>query len=212
MFWMDWFKKKAKEEGVELEGLPGPPPSFSEADVTKRVEDALKTERDRMTAEFAEAQKKKDDDLKRREDALTAKERQTAKDGITAFCENLLKEGKLTPAVMKFGMGMENFLQQIAGIETTVEFGEGTEKKKQTPLEFIQELLSGLSKQIEFKEAASAGKDIPRSGSGKAGEKIEALIQEKMKADPKLAYTAAFAEVQTENTELAEEYLADLRV
>ncbi len=211
MFWMDWFKKKAKEEGIDLEGLPGSPPSFSEADVKKQVEDALKSQRDKMTAEFAESQKKKDDDLKVREDALRAKERQAAKDGIKTFCENLLKEGRLTPAVMKFGMGMENFLEQIAGIETTVEFGEGSEKKKQTPLEFMQELLSGLGKQIEFKEVATKDRDLPRAGSGKAGEKIEQLISEKMKADKTLTYGAAFAEVQTENKELAEEYFSEVR-
>lgn len=211
MFWMDWFRKKAKEEGVELEGLPAPAPSFSEADVKRQVEDALKVERDKMTAEFAESQKKKDDDLKAREDALRAKERQAAKDGIKSFCENLLKEGKLTPAVMKFGMGMENFLEQIAGIETTVEFGEGEEKKKQTLLEFMQELLAGLGKQIEFKEVATPGKEAPRSGSGGAGEKIELLIKEKMKADTKLSYGTAFAEVQAEHKDLAEEYISEIR-
>lgn len=211
MFWMDWFKKKAKEEGVELEGLPAPAPSFSEADVKKQIDDAVKKERDKMTAEFAESQKTKEDDLERREDALRTRERQAAKDGIKSFCEKLLKEGKLTPAVMRFGMGMENFLEQIAGIQTQVEFGEGADRKKQTPLEFMEELLSALGKQIEFKETAGTDRDIPRSGSGKAGEKMEALIQEKMKADPKLEYSAAFAEVQAEHAELTEEYLAELR-
>lgn len=211
MFWMDWFRKKAKEEGVELEGLPAPAPIFSEADVKRQVEDAVKKERDKMTAEFAESQKNKDDDLKRREEALATKERQAQKDGIKAFCENLLKLGKLTPAVMKFGMGMQNFLEQIAGIETTVEFGEGTEKKKQTPLEFMQGLLSGLGKQVEFREIATKDKEAPRAGSGQAGEKIELLIKEKMKADPKLSYGAAFAEVQAENKDLAEEYVSEIR-
>ena len=211
MFWTEWFKKKAKDEGVELEGLPVPPPSFSEADINKRVEGAVKAEREKLTAEFTESQKTKEDDLKRREVALAAKEREASKAGIKAFCEGLLKNGKITPATMKLGMGLENFLEQIADMETTVEFGEDDEKKKQTPLEFMQDLLQSAGKQIDFTEVATKEKEAPRMGSGKAGEKIEQLITDKMKADDKLTYGMAFAEIQREHVELAEEYFSEVR-
>lgn len=208
MKFFEWLKDLAKKDGVTLDDLPA---SFSEADVQAKVEAARKEERDKVAQKFAETQKKAADDLTARENALKGQELQAKKDGIKAFCEGLLKEGKLTPAVMKCGMGMQTFLEQIAAVETTIEFGEGNEKKKQTPLEFMKGLLSGLRKQIDFGEVAAADKDLPRSGSGKAGEKLEALIQEKMKADKTLTYGAAFAEVQEEHKDLVDEYISEIR-
>lgn len=204
----EWLKDLAKKDGVTLDDLPA---SFSEADVQAKVEAARKEERDKITQEFAETQKKAADDLAAREDVLRAREHQAAKDGIKTFCEGLLREGKLTPGIMKFGMGMQTFLEQIATIDMSIEFGEGDEKKKQTPLDFMKGLLSGLGKQIEFKEVSGTDKDLPRTGSGKAGEKLEALIQAKIKADKTLTYGAAFAEIQLEEADLVSEYISEIR-
>jgi len=206
-FW-EWLKDMAKKDGVDIEI----PSQFSEKDIKKQVDievaQKLKTEKEKLAAEFAEAQKKKDDELKAREEKLRAQEAQAHKSGIAAFCEGLLKEGKLVPAMMKHGMGITAFLEQISAIETTIEFGEGDEKKKQTPLEFMQSFLSGLPKQIEFKEVASSDKDAGRTGQ--AASKLETLTQEKMKANTALNYSEAFAAVQKDNPGLAAEYAEDL--
>jgi hypothetical protein len=57
----------------------------------------------------------------------------------------------------------------------------------------------------EFEEGAKTMADEKT-----AGEKLEVLIKEKMKAKPELDYGAAFAEVQIENPELTETYIQEL--
>jgi hypothetical protein len=203
MKFIEWLKSLASERGVTLEDLPH---SFGEDDLEARLAQARKEERDKVAAEFAESQKAKETDLTAREEKLRAREAQARKDGIAVFCEGLLKEGRLTPAMMKHGMGMRQFLEAVSGIETVFDFAEGD--KKQTPLEFMRTFLSALPKQIEFGEVATRDKDIPRTGS--AGEKLGQLTEQRMKDRKDLTYTAAFAEVQKENPELAREYLADL--
>jgi len=172
-----------------------------------------------MAAEFAEKQKEKDAETRRREDAVKAREEalkqqeaNARKQGIAAFCEGLLKAGRLTPAMMKHGMGVQGFLESLSEIQTGFEFGEPDKdgkKKTQTPLEFAESFLACLPKAIEFKEIAGRDKEGPAS-SGSASDKMEALIQEKMKKDKALSYTSAFTEVQVENRELALEALQEI--
>jgi hypothetical protein len=216
MKFFDWVRQLAVKEGVTLEDLPplhgDRPQSFSEEDVKRQVEaeveTRLKAEKDKLAAEFSEAQTKRDDELKAREDRLRAQEAKARKDGIAAFCEGLGKEGKLTPAMMKLGMGMNNFLEQIASVETTIEFGEADDRKKQTPLEFMQDFLKGLPVQIEFREIASSDKDIGRAGQAAA--KMELKIQEKMKENAALSYNEALTAVQRDNPGLAAEYAEEI--
>jgi hypothetical protein len=205
MKFLEWIKTLAGKDGVTLDDLPR---TFSEADITAQVnvEVAAKVEAEktRLTAEFAETQKKKDDEFKLREDAIRQAEAAARKAAVASFCEGLVQKGKLTPAMMKHGMGLVNFLEQIASIETTIEFGEGDGKKKQSPIEFMQFFLAGLPKAIEFKEVAGEDKDT--APKGQAAQKLDALTRERMKANDKLTYSAAFTEVQTKTPELAAEY------
>jgi len=200
---LDWLKGKAKQEGVEIEdasfGEPSPPPPAPPED--------------QKAKEFAEAQKQKEEDLKAREAALDQKEKtfsekevQARKDEVKSFLEGLAKEGKVTPAMMK--LGLADFLEQVSGMEAEIEFSEGEEgkeeKKTHAPVEVMKKLLSGLPRQIEFGEAAGADKGAP-AGSN-AGEKLEAIIQQKMKENDKLEYQQAFSEAMKENPGLAQEY------
>lgn len=202
-FW-DWLTAKAKEEGVEI----NIPPQFSEAEmkatidaeVAKKVEEATRAKE----AEFAEARSKLDAEIAAREKAIREAEAATRRTEIVQFCEGLLTKGTLTPAMMQHGMGMVNFLEQIAAIETTIEFGEGDTKEKQTPVDFMRSFLARLPKAIEFREIAGSDKDTGPKGG--AGAKLDGLVKEKMKADQKLTYGAAFAEVQKEHPDLAAEY------
>ncbi|GAB4485990.1 MAG: hypothetical protein OHK006_13120 [Thermodesulfovibrionales bacterium] len=208
-FW-ERLKKRLAESGVsfrELFGSDEPPTLYTEQDVAARIEDEVRRKVQAKEAEFAEAAKRKDEELWAREAALAKKESDARKASIGAFCEDLKKKGILTPAMEKMGMGFTQFMQAIAGIETPIEFGEGDGKGRQTPLEFMQKFLGALPPQIEFQEVAGKDKDTK---TGSAAERIEALVRQKMKADKVLTYGAAFAEVQKENPELADEYAEEL--
>lgn len=113
-------------------------------------ESRLKTER----AEFAEEQKT----LKKQQAAL-------AKAGSVAFCEGLVKQGKLLPAHKDFAV---EFMCGLSD-ETTIEFGEGDNKKTQTQLESFKGFLSGMPNLIEFGEVAPGVIGDPE----KKGEDIE---------------------------------------
>ena len=191
MKFVEWIRQLAGKEGVTLEDFPGE----RQVEVKVKVEE----ERKRLEREFAEAGKAREDNLRAREEKMAAREREARKAGITAFCEALAKEGKLTPAMMKVGMGMTNFLESIAAIETPIEFGEADGKSKQTPLEFMQAFLKGLPKAIEFGEVATPDKD---PGGGGDKEKRDRLIGTYMEQHPGAAYREAVLSVSKDNPEL----------
>jgi len=201
MKFFDWLKGKAAEEGVVIEDIPQ---SFSESDVKARIEAEVEERLKAKAAEFSE----KEEVLKKKEEALEKEKDKARKKAISDFCEDLKKKGILVPAMEKFGMGLRNFLEQISSIETPVEFSEGDEKKTQTPLEFMQAFLSSLPKAIEFGEVAGDDRDI---GTGNAAEKMARLVNQKLSDNNKLSYAQAFAEVQSENPELAEQYVLELQ-
>jgi cation transport regulator ChaB len=202
----EWLKKKAKEDGVNLEDEPQ---VFSEAEVQEKLA--------AQKQEFSEVTKAKDTELKAQADALKVREDKIKVDemaarkaGIVSFAETQKKKGKLIPAMEKIGMGVTAFMEAISGIEITSDFAEaetdGT-KKKQIPIEFFQSFVEHLPAAIIFGEVAK-GDNIT---GGNAGEKLQALIKEKLKANTDLTYSQAFAEVQKENPDLATELLEDIR-
>lgn len=203
---MEWLKGLAAKDGVTLEDMPH---SFSEADVKLASDKAAKEAREAAAAEFAEAQKQKDLEFAEREKALKGRETEARKKGVAEFCEALKKQGKLTPAMDKLGMGITSFMHSLLSVDASIEFGEEGKKEKQTPLEFMQAFLAALPAQIEFKEIATGDKDVKTGG---AAAKIEGFIAEKRKANKELSYGAAFAEVQTEHPDLASEYAAECGV
>lgn len=208
-FW-ERLKEKLSKAGVsfkELFGSDEPPVLYTEADVRAKAEAAAAEALRAKEQEFSETARKKEEDLKRREDALRQKEAEARKAGIAAFCEDLKKKGILTPAMERLGMGVTAFMQSVASIEQTVEFGEGDGKGRQTPLEFMQAFLGALPKSVEFGEVEGRGTEAK---TGSAGEKLDALTTEKMKANKELKYAQAFAEVQKEHPALAAEYAEEL--
>ena len=199
MRFIDWLRQMAGREGVVLDDLP---PSYAETDVAARIEAARREERAKAEQEFAEARKARDEELAAREERIRGREREARMAGIASFLEALQREGKVTPAMMKTGMGMTSFLEAIGGMETAIEFGEGDGKAKQTPLEFMEALLKGLPKTVEFNEIASAGKD---PGAGGDAEKRERLVEAYMEKHPKATVREAVLTVSKENPELFEE-------
>jgi len=165
--------------------------SFTEADIENAKKEAAEAEREKITVEFAE------------------KERTAARDArneeITTWCEGLVTAGKIAPAWVK--AGLPQVFEFLAASDDVIEFGE--EKKKSSHYDWLKDFFENqMPKLITFKEIAN--RDID-AGEGGAGQKMEALIKKKMESSEKLDYNAAFSEVQRENPELANEYVAELQ-
>jgi len=201
------FKEKLKNLlgsiGVDMskvpdEALPDAAPaapaggSFTEADIEAAKKQAAADARKQAEADFAETQRK---------------EREKArKDEIASWCESMVKEGRLTPALVKFGI--PEMLEFMAVSEDTVEFGEA--KEKATVYDRFKALFeTELPKMVNFKEIAT--RDTDMGGAGDAGKKIEELVEKKMSENDKLSYNEALNAVQREHPDLANEYAAEIR-
>ena len=178
------------------EAIPGEAPAstgrqFSEADLEKIRTDAEEKGKQKAQAEFAEQQK---------QTRLA-----TIKTEITAFCESLIKAGKITPATVAFGL--PEILFSIAGVDNQIEFGE--KKEKATAFDRMKALLESATPLITFQEIATRDKNA--GGAGSAGAKLDALTQTKMKERKDMTYSAAFSEVQKENPTLVQEYEQEIQ-
>jgi hypothetical protein len=204
----EWLTKMKEAIGMaEKQLTPDPGAKFTEADIQAKVQEA-------KDQTFAEAQKKVDVEKKEKEEAQKLlKEIQDwgRKNDIISFCDALCKEGKLTPALRKIieptmiAISNPPLQGEGKGGDGLIEFSDGTKKNA---LDGIKDFLNELPKVVTFKEVTP--KDGPASG-GSAAEKLSALTKTKMEAKKDLSYSAAFAEVQRENIELAKELLEEIR-
>lgn len=121
----------------------------------KELEEKLK-EKERALAEFAEKEKTKDEELARLKAEVGAVRAEKRKAEFNAFCEDLIKEGKLTPAMKPFVL---DFMEILHGIGE-YEFSEGDSKVKAQPIEKFKAFLIGLPKQVEFSEIATKDKTV----------------------------------------------------
>ena len=194
------FIQKLKDLLSGIEGQVADPPAgktFSETDIEaarkQAADEAAQKEREKLTAEFAEKER-------------TA--RQAARKAeISSWCESMVKAGKMTPAWLKFGV--PDMMLAFASMEGEIEFGEGDGKVKATLYDRFKAFFeTEMPKVIEFKEIATRDKDP--GGRGDAGARLSALVAKKQEADRTLTYSAAFAEVQRENPDLAREYLQEI--
>lgn len=183
------------EAEKELGGTPVSPPitQFTEADIQaaeKRGKEAHFAELDKERKERVESQKK-----------LAEIETKARRDTIHIFCEGMAKDGKLIPAWQK--MGIEEFLFSLDS-GGNMKFAEDQDKPQS---QWFMDFLAEIPKVVTFKEFTP--KDGP-GASGSAGEKLLTLTKQKM-SEKKISYGAAFAEVQKENTELANEIAEEIR-
>ncbi len=160
---------------------------------------------EQSVSSYAEKDKTKEQELAALRKDLDKERLGRRRQDFNAFCDGLVVEGKLTPAQKAQALDFMEILQGSAEYE----FAEGDGKVKKQPLEAFKTFLTALPKQVEFSEAATKKK--ASTITGKAGEKIEALIQEKLKADKALNYSDAFSLVQRENPQLAEEYATEIK-
>ncbi|MEW6263377.1 MAG: hypothetical protein AB1641_09885 [Thermodesulfobacteriota bacterium] len=171
--------------------------SFSEADVKKLLDqaeaEAEAKARKKVEAEFAE---------KSRLERLAARKAE-----VKTWCDRLVTEGKLTPALVK--AGLPQVLEFLAGLEDVLEFAEA--QVKGTAHDRLKAIFEAeLPKLVTFGELAKRSTD-PASGGAGAGAKLQALVSKKLAENKSLTYGAAFAEVQAENPELARQYAAEFR-
>lgn len=183
------FMAKMPDDGPAASAQDGK--QFSEADIEKVRKEAEEKGKNAATAEFAEQQ---------RQTRLS-----TIKTEIAAFCESLIKAGKIIPATVAFGL--PEILFSMAEIDNQIEFGE--KKEKFTAFDRMKALLESATPLVTFSEVAARHKDV--GGAGSAGAKLETLTRAKMKELKDLTYTAAFAEVQKENPELTQEYTQEIQ-
>ena len=211
----------SEKEGKDM------PKTFTEEELQAQLE----LERDRITAEknaeFAEQQKTaqeateaaKKADTKRLADIEAAKtavraeveakfaEREKTmkadahKKEVSEFISSSIQTGKILPAWAK--MGLAQFMETLPS-DAAIEFGEEGAKVSKTLYEFFRSFLAEIPKTVNFGEFAGRDKNV--GGMGSAGSQLNDLTVKKMKDDPKLAYTIAFAEVQRENPDLIKEY------
>jgi hypothetical protein len=160
--------------------------TFTEADLAERIrtatEEGARTEREKLTAEFAERDRKT---------RLAARRQE-----IDSWCGAQVKEGRLTPAMVKFGI--PEMLLAFAEREDVIEFGETREKA--TLFDRFKALIEKeMPKVVTFREVATRDKDI-----GGADAK-EAAIAKFMESNQGVTYKDAVLAVSKARPELFKE-------
>lgn len=212
MNWKDWFKKRIDEmpeDGAPVvitSGNPQPPSTpppvqFSESQVAEReqqaAEAAAKKAREEAELEFAERMRKTDAEAQAKTHAAT----------VTAKLDALAKDGLIIPAWRK--SGLDEFAQAL-GFDAAAEFefSDGDAQVKKSPCDWFLGFLEALPKTVNLSEFAGRDKEPPQ---GDAAARLGKLTQQKLADKPELGYSLAFSEVQTENPDLAREYLDELK-
>lgn len=111
----------------------------------QELETKLK-EQEKALIEFTEKDKAKEEEIAKLRKELDEERAKQRKAEFDAFCEGLIREGRLTPAMKPAIM---DFMEILHGIGE-YEFSEG----KAQPIEKFKAFLTGLPKQVEFKEIA----------------------------------------------------------
>lgn len=192
---------------------PTPPPAPTDpkedTHVTEEEAKAIKAENERLKAENAkqaDTNKQFSEQLNTISTALENERKGKRTSELSAFCEKLAEEGKLTPAMQKDAL---DFMGALDGVGD-YEFSEGG---KASAVDKFQAFLSSLPKQVDFGETATKSK----AGDGKKPkgeaygdfaevdadrlaihEKAMALVAASKKAGGSLEYAEAIQQVIVE--------------
>jgi len=147
------------------------------ADEASALPEFTETQKEEVMALSPEELKQKEKDLVAKEANFSEREQQISarEDSIkqqavesrraeaVAFCEGLVKEGRLLPADQG---RMVSFMAGLSA-DTSVEFGEGDGKKSEPQLTVFKNIAQRLSKVVEFGEAAGTehGEAEARNGN-----------------------------------------------
>lgn len=166
--------RREREEHAAVEGQTG----YAEVTALTKKEEDLK----RREAEFAEKQR-----------AFAAKERAARRDGFAAFCDGLVKEGRMLPVNKAAAVAVLDYAASAEGT-ASIEFGEGSDKKSVAPVEAFMLVLASQPKVVTYGEAVHAGAAIPDGEDAMR----EAKIAEFMEQHKGASYRDAMIEVSRE--------------
>ena len=165
-----------------------------EAEKTQLNEKIEKLEKENK--EFKDGKEKAEKDLKEKIDAEANRNTEMADKEDEAAIDALVKEFKVAPAEK------DAVLTTLKGLrgqeEKEFEQADGT-KKKMSPRDNYMEALKGREQFVQKGEQFA-------NGSNKAGKtKMQLLVDQKMKDDPKLSFSQASREVLMENPNITSE-------
>ncbi len=164
----------------------------------QELEKELKETKDQL-AKFSEESKSKDSEIAELKSKVSILEAEKRKIEFQAFCEELMKEGKITPAILP---AVLDFMEILHG-SAEYEFAESDDKRvKKAPLEAFKTFLKALPKHVEFSEYATKNK---AQDTGDIKSRREKLISEYMEKNPNTTYKQAVLAVLKEQPELREE-------
>ena len=183
---------KVPDDALPVEAPEGIATSaFTEADIETAKKEAAEAERKKVEAEFVEKTR------------TAAKEARRAE--ISTWCDTMTKEGRLTPALVKYGL--PELLSFLSESDDVIEFGE--EKTKGTYFDRLKGLFeTELPRLANFGEIAKRGDH--EAGQGTAADQLDMLTKKKMAENKELSYSAAFSDVQKEHADLVTEYQEEI--
>jgi len=156
-------------------------------------------EKEKTLREFAEKEKAKEEELLKMRTELSRLEKEKRNAEFNAFCEDLINEGRLTPAMKPAVM---DFMEILHGIQE-YEFTEGEGKVKASPAERFKTFLKTLPKVIEYgeratKDRAGETKKVEFEASGRVDEERMELHRRAvqfMEKNPGIGYIDALKKV-----------------
>lgn len=160
------------------------------------------TELAAQVAQFSESSASQATEIANLKAAIATIETTSRKAEHISFCENLVKTGKLAPALKDTMVAQ----LEIAFQASTGTFAEGQVK----PVDALRKALADAPTVLQFGEVATSG---AASGAtdGKASAKLQSLAVAKLEANKDRSYSWAFSEVQKENPDLALAYESEVR-
>lgn len=175
-------------------GGGGQPKTFSEDDVKRIVTEAsapllakvntLETDLKTSATQFAE-----------REKALAGGEvKQRATEAVT----RLKAKGAWVPAFERQGVPL--IFDELAKVTTTIEFGEGDAKKKETPLELLVQFMESLPKIVPGGMLVEPVLN-PARAKNSTGDPFTDAVK-KRKADKNITFSEAWEQIAAEQPEL----------
>ena len=156
-------------------------------------EKAFGEEKTKLTADL-EAANKKSEELESKF-AEAEKAKKTAEFG--SFLDGEIEAGRVLPANKD---ALLKTMEALDGQEA-MDFGEGDDKGKITPLEVFKNQISKGKTEVHFGEQYKSGSD-----AGTAGSQLNAAAKEIQNKNSGMAFGEAFKQAQEENPELTELY------
>jgi len=184
------------------------PKTLTQEQVQAMIDAAAAKAKDDTRAEFAaqsDAQKKENDALQAKVSAAETRaarvEAEALRKETAAFCEDLVRQGKLLPAMRD--AGLENFMVALDGEKAAVHFAAKDKTEQLTPRAWMQKWLEGLPKMVSFDRL------VPQGDSGGTAEFMG--LVEKYEKEEKLSRAKAISFAAKKHPEAHAAYLQDLK-